>query len=227
MILYRSVLPPCAFQREGGPTGTSDSPVTTPQFYSASYTEDTRRVANFLREQYPHSTLLAAGWSLGAPPPSPRFLLQRPHDMRLRLLRGAERAKLTLPAAHTCGWGLPLLNEHCLCHAGMSASAGSAILGRAAAPTLVCVGQYRHNMQEPVLTTQAPWYIRKAWVLPVAEATCCNAICVGVGGHATSRVKATNLLVQGPTSCYATWERRAPMATSRILQQRPLSVSAL
>lgn len=129
--------------------------MTTPQFYSASYTEDTRRVAGFLREQYPHSTLLAAGWSLGAAPPSPRFFLQRPHEMRLRLLRGSERAIPTLPAAHICGWGLPLLNEHCLCHAGMSASSGSAILGRAAAPTLVCVSRCRHNMQGPSLTTQA------------------------------------------------------------------------
>lgn len=46
--------------------GTSESPVTTPQFYSASYTEDTRRVTNYLKEQYPSSPFLAAGWSLGA-----------------------------------------------------------------------------------------------------------------------------------------------------------------
>jgi hypothetical protein len=46
--------------------GTSDSPVTTPQFYSASYTEDTRRVTNYLVEQFPSSPLVAVGWSLGA-----------------------------------------------------------------------------------------------------------------------------------------------------------------
>jgi hypothetical protein len=46
--------------------GTSDSPVTTPQFYSASYTEDTRRVTNHLVEQFPSSPLVAVGWSLGA-----------------------------------------------------------------------------------------------------------------------------------------------------------------
>lgn len=103
--------------------GTSDSPVTTPQFYSSSYTEDTRRVTthsvpvlsnshsvpvlsnnqermvhvpndvgctvapgaesgrsqlkpldfvlcsqvtNHLKEQFPSSRFLAAGWSLGA-----------------------------------------------------------------------------------------------------------------------------------------------------------------
>lgn len=47
-------------------TGTSDSPVTTPQFYSASYTGDTRRVTNHLAEQFPSSPLVAVGWSLGA-----------------------------------------------------------------------------------------------------------------------------------------------------------------
>ena len=57
--------------------------MTTPQFYSASYTDDTRRVANFLRDQYPHSTFLAAGWSLGAPPPSPSFHLHRSHEVKL------------------------------------------------------------------------------------------------------------------------------------------------
>ncbi len=40
--------------------------MTTPQFYSASYTEDTRRVANHLVELYPDSPFLAVGWSLGA-----------------------------------------------------------------------------------------------------------------------------------------------------------------
>ena len=46
--------------------GTSDSPVTTPQFYSASYTEDTRRVTNYLVEEFPSSPFVAVGWSLGA-----------------------------------------------------------------------------------------------------------------------------------------------------------------
>lgn len=46
--------------------GTADSPVLTPQFYSASFTEDTREVIAYVRERYPDSTLFAAGWSLGA-----------------------------------------------------------------------------------------------------------------------------------------------------------------
>lgn len=46
--------------------GTSDGPVTTAQFYSASFTGDTRAVIKHVRELYPRSLLLAAGWSLGA-----------------------------------------------------------------------------------------------------------------------------------------------------------------
>lgn len=38
----------------------------TAQFYSASYTEDLRLVARHLRKQYPDSSLVAMGWSLGA-----------------------------------------------------------------------------------------------------------------------------------------------------------------
>lgn len=46
--------------------GTSESPLTTPQFYSASYTGDIRHVVNELRERFPNAPLLAIGWSLGA-----------------------------------------------------------------------------------------------------------------------------------------------------------------
>ncbi|KAK9809973.1 hypothetical protein WJX72_002837 [[Myrmecia] bisecta] len=46
--------------------GTSDSPVTSPQFYSASFTGDMREVVRLVRQRYPDSLLLAAGWSLGA-----------------------------------------------------------------------------------------------------------------------------------------------------------------
>ncbi|GIL85488.1 hypothetical protein Vretifemale_14002 [Volvox reticuliferus] len=47
--------------------GTADSPVITPQFYSASFTGDTREVIAHVGRCYPHSrALLAAGWSLGA-----------------------------------------------------------------------------------------------------------------------------------------------------------------
>lgn len=46
--------------------GTSNSPVTTAQFYSASFTEDMRCVVAHLSSKYPKATLYAAGWSLGA-----------------------------------------------------------------------------------------------------------------------------------------------------------------
>ncbi|KAG2502252.1 hypothetical protein HYH03_000738 [Edaphochlamys debaryana] len=47
--------------------GTADSPVITPQFYSASFTGDTRAVINHIAQRYPRSrALLGAGWSLGA-----------------------------------------------------------------------------------------------------------------------------------------------------------------
>ncbi|EIE22712.1 AB-hydrolase YheT [Coccomyxa subellipsoidea C-169] len=46
--------------------GTSDGPVTTPQFYSASFTGDMRAVVKEVQSLFPDSALLAAGWSLGA-----------------------------------------------------------------------------------------------------------------------------------------------------------------
>jgi len=46
--------------------GTAQSPVTTPQYYSASYTGDIREVVAHIQRTYPRSTLLACGWSLGA-----------------------------------------------------------------------------------------------------------------------------------------------------------------
>ena len=62
----------CRLWRQGVPSvvfnsrGTSDSPVTSPQFYSASYTGDTRLVAAHLRNKYPNAALIGVGWSLGA-----------------------------------------------------------------------------------------------------------------------------------------------------------------
>ena len=47
--------------------GTSGSPVTSAQFYSASYTEDLRAVvAHVASKMAPGVPLFAAGWSLGA-----------------------------------------------------------------------------------------------------------------------------------------------------------------
>ncbi|KAL5719011.1 embryogenesis-associated protein emb8 [Ranunculus cassubicifolius] len=46
--------------------GCGNSPVTTSQFYSASFTEDLREVVNHVKSRYPSSNLYAAGWSLGA-----------------------------------------------------------------------------------------------------------------------------------------------------------------
>ena len=46
--------------------GTSESPLTTPQFYSASYTGDIRHVVSTLHERFPNAPLFAIGWSLGA-----------------------------------------------------------------------------------------------------------------------------------------------------------------
>jgi pimeloyl-ACP methyl ester carboxylesterase len=46
--------------------GCADSPVTTPQFYSASFTEDLRQVVKHVGTSFPTSRLYAAGWSLGA-----------------------------------------------------------------------------------------------------------------------------------------------------------------
>jgi predicted alpha/beta-fold hydrolase len=46
--------------------GTSDSPLTTPQFYSASFTGDVRAVVDELALRWPDAPLFAVGWSLGA-----------------------------------------------------------------------------------------------------------------------------------------------------------------
>lgn len=46
--------------------GTSGSPVTTAQFYSASFTGDLRCVVAHLASKHPKSRIFAAGWSLGA-----------------------------------------------------------------------------------------------------------------------------------------------------------------
>ena len=45
--------------------GTSDGPVTSPQYYSASFTGDLREVVAWTLAQWPASPLLAAGYSLG------------------------------------------------------------------------------------------------------------------------------------------------------------------
>jgi hypothetical protein len=46
--------------------GCADSPVTTPQFYSASFTEDLRQVVKHTASLFPSLRVYAAGWSLGA-----------------------------------------------------------------------------------------------------------------------------------------------------------------
>ncbi|XP_010267450.1 PREDICTED: embryogenesis-associated protein EMB8 isoform X2 [Nelumbo nucifera] len=46
--------------------GCGDSPVTTRQFYSASFTEDLREVVKHVGTRYRKANLYAAGWSLGA-----------------------------------------------------------------------------------------------------------------------------------------------------------------
>ncbi|KAF8379948.1 hypothetical protein HHK36_027414 [Tetracentron sinense] len=46
--------------------GCGDSPVTTAQFYSASFIEDLRQVVKHVATRYPKAKLYAVGWSLGA-----------------------------------------------------------------------------------------------------------------------------------------------------------------
>ena len=46
--------------------GCAGGPLTTPQFYSAGFTEDIRLAVRTLAARYPRSALTAAGWSLGA-----------------------------------------------------------------------------------------------------------------------------------------------------------------
>ncbi|XAR70093.1 Alcohol O-acetyltransferase [Bertholletia excelsa] len=46
--------------------GCGHSPVTTPQFYSASFIEDLREVVAHVAARHPNANLYAVGWSLGA-----------------------------------------------------------------------------------------------------------------------------------------------------------------
>ncbi|KAL0016101.1 hypothetical protein SO802_003170 [Lithocarpus litseifolius] len=46
--------------------GCGDSPVTTPQFYSASFIGDMHEVVEHVSSRYPKANLYAVGWSLGA-----------------------------------------------------------------------------------------------------------------------------------------------------------------
>lgn len=46
--------------------GCADSPVTTPQFYSASFTKDLCQVVEHVTVRYSESNIYAVGWSLGA-----------------------------------------------------------------------------------------------------------------------------------------------------------------
>ncbi|GAV88905.1 Abhydrolase_6 domain-containing protein [Cephalotus follicularis] len=46
--------------------GCGDGPVTTPQFYSASFIGDMREVVDHVSSRYPKANLYAVGWSLGA-----------------------------------------------------------------------------------------------------------------------------------------------------------------
>ncbi|KAK2351605.1 embryogenesis-associated protein EMB8 [Trifolium repens] len=46
--------------------GCGDSPVTTPQFYSASFLGDMREVVSHVSDRYPNANLYGVGWSLGA-----------------------------------------------------------------------------------------------------------------------------------------------------------------
>ncbi|KAM0934411.1 putative alcohol O-acetyltransferase [Dioscorea sansibarensis] len=45
--------------------GCDDSPITTPQFYSASFTDDLRQVVDHVLTRYHKSNVYAVGWSLG------------------------------------------------------------------------------------------------------------------------------------------------------------------
>ncbi|GFR42363.1 hypothetical protein Agub_g3059 [Astrephomene gubernaculifera] len=80
--------------------GTADSPVLTQQFYSASFTGDTRAVIAHVARRFPRAPLLAAGWSLGA-------------NILLRYL-GEEGAATPLSAAVSlCNpFNLPVSNEN-------------------------------------------------------------------------------------------------------------------
>ncbi|XVE64607.1 hypothetical protein DITRI_Ditri07aG0114300 [Diplodiscus trichospermus] len=62
--------------------GCGDSPVTTPQFYSASFLGDTSEVVEHVGARYPEANLYAVGWSLGANI-LVRYLGQESHSCRL------------------------------------------------------------------------------------------------------------------------------------------------
>ncbi|KAK9716713.1 hypothetical protein RND81_06G252500 [Saponaria officinalis] len=62
--------------------GCAHSPVTTPQFYSASFTGDIAQVVAHVGSTYPTANLYAVGWSLGANI-LVRYLAQESHNCSL------------------------------------------------------------------------------------------------------------------------------------------------
>ncbi|XP_074317658.1 embryogenesis-associated protein EMB8 isoform X2 [Silene latifolia] len=62
--------------------GCANSPVTTPQFYSASFTGDITQVVAHVGARYPQANLYAVGWSLGANI-LVRYLAQESHNCSL------------------------------------------------------------------------------------------------------------------------------------------------
>ncbi|KAK7404278.1 hypothetical protein VNO78_05042 [Psophocarpus tetragonolobus] len=62
--------------------GCGDSPVTTPQFYSASFLGDLRDVVSHVTCTYPNANVYAVGWSLGANI-LVRYLAQESHNCPL------------------------------------------------------------------------------------------------------------------------------------------------
>ena len=63
--------------------GTANSPLTTPQFYSASFTGDVRAVVDEIHGRWPNAKLFAVGWSLLRPDQ----LRRRGRDMKSRARR--------------------------------------------------------------------------------------------------------------------------------------------
>ncbi|KAK6146509.1 hypothetical protein DH2020_020378 [Rehmannia glutinosa] len=75
--------------------GCGDSPVTTAQFYSASFLGDISEVVDHVGNRYPRANLYAAGWSLGANI-LVRYLGQMP--CHVKLARFLEASKYALDA---------------------------------------------------------------------------------------------------------------------------------
>ncbi|KAF8183942.1 Alpha/Beta hydrolase protein [Pholiota molesta] len=127
--------------------GCSGVPITSPMFYSAGSTDDTRQALMYLNHKYPDAPLLGLGFSLGA------NLLTR------YLGEEGERSKLKAGAALGCPWDLKRNGE----------SLVSSVLGKHVYSKAMGGGLMRLLRKHLVALTKDPDHAEAPAPLPIPD----------------------------------------------------------